>query len=139
MKILVINGANLNMLGKREPSIYGSKTSQDLYNLVADFCGKNEIKVEFFCSNNEGDIVTKLQFNNADGIVLNAGAFTHYSYAIADAIKCNNTPVVEVHISDVNQRESFRQNSVIKPNCIATICGKGFDGYLEAINILLNK
>jgi len=140
-KIVVINGVNLNMLGIREPSVYGNQTYDDLCNYIAAFAKEKEIEVFFYQSNHEGDIVDRIQdcyFNKVDGIVINPGAFTHYSYAIHDAIKGINIPTIEVHISDISAREDFRKNSVIKPACIAQIKGKGFDGYIEAIEKLID-
>ena len=140
MKILVINGPNLNFLGIREPEIYGKQTYKDLCNLILDYCSKKDIKVEIFQSNHEGDIVDKIQqsYNRFDGIVINPAAYTHTSVAILDALKAVGTPAVEVHISKVNEREKFRQISFIRDYCIKTIVGKGFNGYIEAIDILKN-
>lgn len=140
MKILVINGPNLNMLGIREPQIYGSKTYTDLVNMIAAHCEANGIDVEFYQSNHEGDLVDKIQqaYGNADGIVINPGAYTHTSIALLDAVKSVGIPTVEVHISDPDLREDFRKVSYIRLACIATIKGKGFDGYIEAIDLLKN-
>ena len=140
MKILVINGPNLNMLGIREPQIYGSKTYTDLINMIAAHCEANGIDVEFYQSNHEGDLVDKIQqaYGNADGIVINPGAYTHTSIALLDAVKSVGIPTVEVHISDPDLREEFRKVSYIRLACIATVKGKGFDGYIEAIDLLKN-
>ncbi len=141
MKILVINGPNLNMLGIREPDIYGKNTYSDLLKLISEYCTENKVEVEFFQSNHEGDIVDKIQeaYNKFDGIVINPAAYTHTSVAIPDAIKAVNIPAVEVHISDISKRESYRQISYVTPVCKKTICGLGFHGYIEAIKYLINK
>ena len=140
MKILVINGPNLNMLGIREPQIYGSKTYTDLVNMIAAHCESENIDVEFYQSNHEGDLVDKIQqaYGKIDGIVINPGAYTHTSIALLDAVKSVGIPTVEVHISDPDEREEFRKVSYIRLACIATVKGKGFDGYLEAVDLLKN-
>lgn len=139
MKIIVINGPNLNMLGKREPKVYGNNTLEDLENYIRNEF-KEKIDVEFFQSNYEGAIIDMLHKANDefDGVVINPGAFTHYSYAIHDAIKSIKTKVVEVHISNVHQREEFRQKSVTAAACIGQISGFGFYGYILGINAILN-
>ena len=139
MKIIVINGPNLNMLGKREPKVYGNNTLEDLENYIRNEF-KEKIDVEFFQSNYEGAIIDMLHKANDefDGVVINPGAFTHYSYAIHDAIKSIKTKVVEVHISNVQQREEFRQKSVTAAACIGQISGLGFYGYILGINAILN-
>lgn len=139
MKIIVINGPNLNMLGKREPTVYGNNTLEDLENYIRNEF-KEKIDVEFFQSNYEGAIIDMLHKANDefDGVVINPGAFTHYSYAIHDAIKSIKTKVVEVHISNVHQREEFRQKSVTAAACIGQISGLGFYGYILGINAILN-
>ena len=141
-KIAVINGVNLNMLGIREKSIYGDKTYDGLCEYISQKCSKIA-KLDFYQSNHEGDIVDRLQFyylSGYDGIVINPGAHTHYSYALYDAIKSiAPLPVVEVHISDIHSREEFRRVSVTAPACIAQISGKGFDGYVEAVELLVKK
>ena len=138
MKILVINGPNLNMLGIREPNIYGKQTLADLEKLIAEHCSQKGIEVEFYQSNHEGCLVDKIQesYGKTDGIVINPGAYTHTSVAILDAVKSVGIPTVEVHISDPDEREEFRKISYIRLACVATVKGKGFDGYLEAIEIL---
>lgn len=141
MKILVINGPNINMLGKREPHIYGNATLKDLENLIKDTF-KDKIYIEFFQSNHEGDIIDRLHESNDtfDGVVINPGAFTHYSYAIYDAIKSININCVEVHISNIHQRqEEFRKKSVTAGACIGQISGFGFYGYILAINAIVNS
>lgn len=140
MKILVINGPNLNFLGVREPEIYGKQNYSDLCILISNYCEKEGIEVEIFQSNHEGDIVDKIQeaYQNKDGIVINPAAYTHTSVAIFDALKAVGIPTVEVHISKVNEREKFRQISFIRDYCLSTVVGKGFNGYLEAIEILKN-
>ena len=138
MKILVINGPNLNMLGKREPEIYGNRTLADINNdLAKEFDKKAELC--FYQSNCEGDIISAIQGNACDGIVLNAGAYTHYSYAIHDAIKSVPTPVVEVHLSNIYKREEYRHKSVIASACIGSICGFGERSYALAITALLER
>ena len=139
MKIIVINGPNLDMLGKREPTVYGNNTLEDLENYIRNEFKEN-IDVEFFQSNYEGAIIDMLHRANDefDGVVINPGAFTHYSYAIHDAIKSIKTKVVEVHISNVHQREEFRQKSVTAAACIGQISGLGFYGYILGINAILN-
>jgi 3-dehydroquinate dehydratase-2 len=138
MKLLVINGPNLNMLGVREPEIYGRRTLAELEALVRGFCGKRGIEVEFFQSNHEGAIVDKIQaaYKNADGIIINPAAYTHTSIAIPDAIKAVGLPAVEVHLSDISAREEFRRVSYTAPVCIKTIAGKHFEGYIEAAEVL---
>ena len=136
-KIMVINGVNLNMLGIREPGIYGNGKYEDLIKYIKD--KESDVDLSFYQSNHEGDIVDTIQncyFEKFDGIVINPGAFTHYSYAILDAIKAVSIKTVEVHISNIDSREEFRKISVIKPACIAQIKGKGWDGYIEAIELL---
>ena len=139
MKILVSNGPNINMLGIREPEIYGAKTYCDLCEMIKAHAEKLGIEIELYQSNHEGDIVDKIQaaYKNADGIVINPAAYTHTSVALLDALKSVGIPTVEVHISDVASREAFRQISYVREYCAKTICGKGFDGYLEAIDFLL--
>ena len=138
MKICVINGANINFLGIREPDIYGRETYADLEKKIIGHCEKNGVEVEIFQSNHEGDLVDKIQecYGKADGIVINPGAYTHTSIAILDALKAVGIPAVEVHISDVDSREDFRQTSYIRPYCEKTISGRGTDGYIEAIDCL---
>ncbi len=139
MKILVMNGPNINMLGIREPEIYGSRTYSDLTDMIADYCKEKQIEVEFYQSNHEGDLVDKIQqaYGNTDGIVINPAAYTHTSVALLDAVKAVGIPTVEVHISDPDERDDFRKVSFIRQACIATVKGKGFDGYTQAIDILL--
>ncbi len=141
MKILVLNGPNLNMLGIREPDIYGKSTYADLYSMINEYCKDNSIEVEIFQSNHEGALVDKIQqaYQKFDGIVINPAAYTHTSVAILDALKSVGLPTVEVHISDVSTREDFRQVSYIRSYCIKTITGKGFEGYIEAIKYLGDK
>ena len=138
MKILVINGPNLNMLGIREPDIYGRRTYADLVGMIKEHCEKRGIEVSFFQSNHEGALVDAIQgaYGAADGIVLNPAAYTHTSVALLDALKAVGIPTVEVHISDVSARESFRQISYVRAACKAMVSGHGFEGYLEAIDLL---
>lgn len=138
MKILVLNGPNLNLLGVREPSIYGNNTYADLKKKIEDHCREKNICVEVKQTNHEGVLVDEIQgaLGNFDGIVINPAAYTHTSVAILDAAKAVNLPIVEVHISDVSKREDFRQISYIRQACIKTITGHGFSGYIEAIDYL---
>lgn len=135
MKILVLNGPNLNMLGIREPEIYGRQTYRDLEEYVDNVCRKNDIEYEMFQTNREGELVDKIQqaYGVFDGIVINPAAYTHTSIAILDAVKAVGIPTVEVHLSKVSEREDFRQISYIRLAAAATITGKGFEGYGEAI------
>ena len=140
MKILVLNGPNINMLDIREPHIYGSQTYNDLLDKIKAYADKKCVDVSFFQSNHEGDLVDAIQkayFDKVDGIVINPAAYTHTSVAILDALKAVSIPTIEVHISKVEERDSFRQISYIRQVAIKTITGKGFDGYLEAIDALL--
>ena len=139
MKILVINGPNINMLGIREPEHYGKETYSDLVSKIQKHCDVKNVDVKIFQSNHEGDLVDEVQnaYSNADGIVINPGAYTHTSIAILDAVKSVNIPTVEVHISKLSEREDFRQLSYIRLACIKTITGHGTDGYLEAIDYLI--
>ena len=142
MKILVINGPNLNMLGIREPALYGSGTYDALCEKIRSFCDSNGLEVQFYQSNHEGCLIDRIQEayrDGTDGIVINPGAYTHTSIALLDAVKSVCIPTVEVHISKVEEREDFRQISYIRLACVATVTGKGFDGYLEAIGILMEK
>lgn len=138
MKILVINGPNLNMLGIREPEHYGKETYEDLVNKIYDYCKKKDIAVQCFQSNHEGDIVDKIQqaYGVFDAIVINPAAYTHTSVAILDAVKAVSIPTVEVHISKVENREDFRQISYIRSVAVKTITGLGTDGYLQGIDFL---
>ena len=141
MKILVINGPNLNMLGIREPGIYGKNSFTDLLALLEEAGKETGTEVTQYQSNHEGDLVDRIQwaYGNADAIVINPGAYTHTSIAILDALKAVSLPAVEVHISDPDTREDFRRISYIRSACIATVKGKGIPGYLEAIDILREK
>ena len=138
MKLLIINGPNLNMLGLREPDIYGKRTYADLVEYIQGVCRQTGIEAEVFQSNHEGAIVDKIQsaYGTADGIVINPAAYTHTSVAILDALKAVNLPAVEVHISDIESRESFRQLSYAGMACVRTFAGLGFDGYVQAIRFL---
>ena len=137
-KILLLNGPNLDMLGTREPEVYGSRTLADLEQEVAAYAGKQGIEVACFQSNGEGELIDAIQDarNSFDAIVYNPGAHTHYSYALRDAIAAIDIPVVEVHLSDVSSREAFRRKSVIAPVCLAQVAGLGFESYLRAIDVL---
>ena len=138
MNILVINGPNINMLGIREKNIYGSETYDDLVNLIKKSADEKGVTVDFFQSNSEGDIVTRIQqaYEKYDGIIINPAAYTHTSVAILDALKAVSIKTVEVHISDVDSREDFRQISYVRAACIKTIAGHGIEGYKEAMEVL---
>ena len=139
VKILVINGPNLNMLGVREPDRYGRESYADLVAKIQRHCAARGVEVEVFQSNHEGALVAAIQgaYGTADGIVINPAAYTHTSVALLDAVKAVSIPTVEVHISKVEEREDFRQISYIRQACVATITGHGTDGYLEAIDLLI--
>ena len=140
MNILVLNGPNINMLGIREPEIYGKGTYKELIELIRAYADKLGVDVEFAQSNHEGDLVDRIQdayFKHTDGIIFNPAAYTHTSVAIADAVKGVGIPTVEVHISKVDERESFRQVSYIRDAAVKTISGLGFDGYLRAMDCLV--
>lgn len=141
MKLLILNGPNLNMLGIREPEIYGRETYADLCAKIEKHAREKEITAEIFQSNHEGVLVDKIQeaYGRADGIVFNPGAYTHTSIALLDALQAVSIPTVEVHLSDPDQRESFRRISYIRKACVKTICGHGTDGYLEAMDFLAEK
>ena len=138
MKILVLNGPNLNMLGIREPGIYGTNSFSDLLNLLEKTAQEEHIEIEQYQSNHEGCLVDRIQeaYGRVDGIVINPAAYTHTSVAILDALKAVSIPAVEVHISDVDSRETFRQISYAGLACIKTIKGQGLDGYRQAILFL---
>lgn len=141
MKLLVINGPNLNMLGIREPDIYGKQDYQALVSLIRETCRELNVQVELYQSNHEGDIVDRIQaaYGTMDAIVINPAAYTHTSVAILDALKAVGLPAVEVHLSDVSTREQFRQISYAGMACEKTVMGKGFQGYVEAIRYLAEK
>ncbi|ELR70418.1 3-dehydroquinate dehydratase II [Fulvivirga imtechensis AK7] len=139
MKIIIINGPNLNLLGKREPEIYGNQDFEGFFKQIkVNFSG---VDIEYFQSNIEGEIVGKIQEKgfDYDGIILNAGGYTHTSVAISDAIAAVKTPVVEVHISNIYAREEFRHKSIISKECIGMISGLGLEGYLLALTYLINR
>ena len=140
MKLYIINGPNLNMLGIREVNKYGTDNYDTLCALVREHCASRGVETVFYQSNHEGDLVDKIQeayFEGADGIVINPGAYTHTSIALLDAVLSVKLPCVEVHISKVEEREDFRQLSYIRQACVATITGKGLLGYIEACDILI--
>ena len=142
MKILIINGPNINFLGIREPEIYGRGTYEELVELIKRHAEKRGVTVDFYQSNHEGDLVDAIQnayFTHQDGIVINPAAYTHTSVAIADAVKAVGIPTVEVHISDVSKREDFRQVSFVRAAAKKTIMGQGFDGYLQAMDFLMES
>ena len=138
MKFLIINGPNINMLGLREPDIYGARDYKALLAFVQSACDEAGVEAEFYQSNHEGDLVDAIQgaYGKMDGIVINPAAYTHTSVALLDAVKAVGLPTVEVHISDVSKREDFRQISYIRAACVQTICGHGTKGYLAAIDYL---
>lgn len=141
MNIYVINGPNLNMLGIREPDIYGRETYASLVEKIEKYAEEKGVNVNCYQSNHEGDLVDAIQYayGRFDGIIINPGAYTHTSIAILDAAKTVDIPMVEVHISDVSAREDFRQISYIRNACFKTICGKGTDGYLLALDAIIEK
>lgn len=141
-KITVINGPNLNFLGIREKEVYGSENYESLCEYIKKYCSEKNISVEILQSNYEGEIIDFLQnayYKKVDGIVINPGAYTHYSYAIFDALKSVSIPAVEVHLSDIHSREDFRKVSVTAPACVKQIYGKSKEGYIEAIKFLIEK
>ena len=139
VKIQIINGPNLNLLGKREPEIYGKMTLEDINTKIKDFCVKRKISVDFFQSNIEGEIVNEIQkLNNqkASGLIINAAAFTHTSVAILDALNILKIPKIEIHLSNIYKREEFRQKSLISQSVDGIICGFGFESYIYAVNAI---
>ena len=141
MRILILNGPNLNMLGIREPEIYGHTTYADLCAMIRTEADRLGVEAEFFQSNHEGALVDAIQqgYGRVDGIVINPGAYTHTSVALLDAVKAVGIPTVEVHISDPDTREPFRKTSYIRAACVRTIKGRGLEGYLEALRFLCEK
>jgi 3-dehydroquinate dehydratase-2 len=141
LNILLVNGPNLNLLGEREPEIYGKMTLEELNNKVVEAANNLDVEIKTFHSNHEGAIIDFLHANRkwANGVIINPGALTHYSYALRDAITAILLPTVEVHLSDIENREPFRKISVIKDVCIAQISGKGIDSYLEGLQILIKQ
>ncbi len=139
MKFLLLNGPNLNLLGQREPDIYGTTTLPQIEQMVVDYAAERGVDVDCFQSNHEGVLIDTIQAaqDGYDGIIYNPGAHTHYSYAIHDAITSIDTPVIEIHISDIDAREDFRRTSVIADACIGQVKGEGTDGYLRAFDQLL--
>ena len=136
--VLIINGPNLNLLGSREPEIYGRTTLAELNASCVEWGRDIEVEVTTFQSNHEGEIIERIHeaASHSDAIVINAGALTHYSYAIYDALVAVALPTVEVHISDIQTREEWRRHSVVEPACLAQISGQGLDGYRQALGIL---
>ena len=142
MKLLVINGPNINFLGIREKNVYGTKSYDDLLAMIADKGQKENCAIEVFQSNHEGAIIDRIQdayYDGTEGIVINPGAYTHYSYAIRDALASITVPKVEIHISNIMEREEFRKESVTAPACDRQIYGQGLEGYLQAIDYLLSR
>ena len=140
MKILIINGPNLNFLGRRDAKYYGTETLEQINQLISSKARKLELSVNFFQSNHEGSIIDFIQNNSDshDGIIINAGALTHYGLSLADAINDTKIPTIEIHISNIHAREEYRRKSVIAPLCIGQIAGFGSDGYTMALNFLAN-
>lgn len=138
MKILVVNGPNINMLGLREPEIYGGESYKTLCDSLNEYAVQNGIEIKIFQSNHEGALIDEVQaaLGVFDGIVINPGGYTHTSIALLDALKAVNIPAVEVHISDISKREDFRQISYIRAACIKTITGRGIKGYIDAVKVL---
>lgn len=144
MKIAIINGPNLNFLGVREPSVYGYDTYEDLIKIVSDYSLTldRQIELDFFQSNSEGGLIDYIQrcyYEKFDGIIINPGAYTHYSYAIRDAIMSVSIPTIEVHLSNIHEREGFRSQSVVEDVCKTQIFGKGIQGYLDGIDYLIKN
>jgi 3-dehydroquinate dehydratase-2 len=141
VKFLIINGPNLNLLGQREPDIYGRQDYAALCQLIRDHALQRGVEVDFFQSNHEGAIIDEIQQAQGryDAIVINPGAYTHYSYAIHDALTSIQVPAIEIHISDISQREPFRRHSVVAPACVGQIYGHGFQGYLMAMDRFLEE
>ncbi|MBQ6504510.1 MAG: type II 3-dehydroquinate dehydratase [Flexilinea sp.] len=141
MKILVINGPNMNLLGLREPDIYGKQTYSDLVAVLQQKAEELGVEISFMQSNHEGDLVDAIQgaWPDTDGIIINPAAYTHTSVAILDAVKAVGIPTVEVHMSDVKSRDEFRQVSYIRQACIATFMGRGFGSYIDALELLVNR
>ena len=139
MKLLIINGPNLNLIGRREVDVYGKENLDQIINWVSENIKNSKVDLIWFQSNSEGDIIDKLHWaidNQIVGVIINPGAYTHYSYAIRDAISSIEIPTIEVHLSNIDERENFRKKSVIKDVCKKQIKGKGKEGYLEAIKVL---
>ena len=139
MKLLIINGPNLNLIGRREVDVYGKENLDQIINWVSDNIKSSKVDLIWFQSNSEGDIIDKLHWaidNQIVGVIINPGAYTHYSYAIRDAISSIEIPTIEVHLSNIDERENFRKKSVIRDVCKKQIKGKGKEGYLEAIKVL---
>ena len=142
MKLMVINGPNINMLGIREQHIYGTSTYKDLVNSIKKWAKEEKIKVDIYQSNIEGELINKIHecyFKKYDGIIINAGGYTHTSIALLDALKAVNIPSIEVHLTDISKRESFRQISYLTDVCKKTFMGKGINSYIDAINYIIKK
>lgn len=142
MKIMIINGPNLNMVGVREKGIYGTRSFENICDYIKDEACKRNIEVELYQSNIEGEIINQIHrcyYDNFDGIIINPGAYTHYSYAIHDAIKSVNIKTIEVHLSNIHAREEFRHKSVTAPACLGQICGLGEYGYILALDALIKS
>ena len=142
MRVMVINGPNLNMVGVREKGIYGTRSFDDICNYIKDEATKRNVEVELYQSNIEGEIINQIHkcyYENFDGIIINPGAYTHYSYAIHDAIKSVNIKTIEVHLSNIHAREDFRHKSVTAPACLGQICGLGEYGYILALDALIKS
>lgn len=140
MKILIINGPNLNMLGKREKGIYGNYTLEEINQLIAKEFTGTDVNIDFFQSNEEGKLITEIQLSEEayDGVIINPGAYSHYSIAILDAIRAIAIPVVEVHLSNIHSREDYRRKTVTGEGCLGIVSGFGYYGYIMAVNALIN-
>jgi len=141
MKLLIINGPNLNMLGVREPEVYDSRSYEDLVRYIEEFAGKNMIEADIYQSNSEGALIDKIHtaLGSCDGIIINPGAYTHYSYALHDAIKATGIDAIEVHLTNIAAREEFRRRSVVAPACAGQISGFGFEVYTLAMRYFIER
>lgn len=141
MKFLILNGPNLNLLGRREPGVYGQETYDDLCRRLGDFAQAHGAQADFLQSNHEGELIDAIHAAQGvyDAIILNPGAFTHYAYALFDALQSVDVPAIEVHISNVHRREEFRRKSVTAPACVGQVCGLGFYGYEAALGYFLSR
>jgi len=140
MKILIINGPNLNMLGKREKGIYGNMTLEEINQLIAKEFTSSDVNIDYFQSNEEGKLITEIQLSEEayDGVIINPGAYSHYSIAILDAIRSIAIPVIEVHLSNIHSREEYRRKTVTGEGCLGIVSGFGYYGYIMAVNALIN-
>ncbi len=139
MKLLILNGVNLNMLGKRNPELYGSDTLSELENKLRSYAATQNVEIYCRHSNSEGELVDILQQTSCDGVIFNAGAYSHYSYALRDCIECIDVPVAEVHMTDIMKREAFRHVDVLADVCAARFVGKGIQSYIDAVDFFVGK